>query len=126
MVGNINLVVVTPEKIVVNEDASIVEAPGALGEFGVLVGHTPFMSSLKVGALKYKDKDNKERVVFVSGGFAEVLPDKVTVLADSAERRRDIDANRAKSALERAQRRIDTKSSADVNFIRAKTSLERA
>ena len=91
MAGNISLEIVTPEKAVVSEDAKIVMAPGTLGEFGVLSGHTPFLTTLKTGSVKYIDAKGKERFVFVSGGFAEALPDKVTILAESAERRRDID-----------------------------------
>ncbi|MCG2830312.1 MAG: F0F1 ATP synthase subunit epsilon, partial [Desulfobacteraceae bacterium] len=106
MAGNIILEVVTPEKSVVSEEAKIVVAPGSLGEFGVLIGHTPFLSTLKVGSLRYMDANNVERYVFISGGFAEALPGKVTVLAESAERRRDIDLERAKSAMERAQKRL--------------------
>jgi len=125
MAGNFKLEVVTPEKVVVNEEAQTVLAPGLLGEFGVLVGHTPFLSSLKVGTLHYKDKDGHERFVFVSGGFAEVLPNKMTVLAESAERRQDIDAERAKAALERAQQRL-AEEKANVDVTRAEAALARA
>ncbi len=124
MAENITLEVVTPEKIVVSEDAQIVVASGTLGEFGVLIGHTPFLTTLKTGTIYYKDTNGSERFLFVSGGFAEALPDKVTVLAESAERRGDIDAGRAKSALERAQHRLEKEE--DVDFVRAKAALERA
>jgi F-type H+-transporting ATPase subunit epsilon len=125
MAGNIRLEVVTPEKSVVDEEAQIVVAPGTLGEFGVLIGHTPFLTTLKMGTLRYKDASGRERVVFVNGGFAEALPNKVTVLAESAERRSDIDIERARSALERAQRRLAQKQD-DIDFARAKAALERA
>ena len=125
MAGNIRLEVVTPQKEVVKEEAQIVVAPGVLGEFGVLVGHTPFMTSLNVGTVRYTDAQGQEHSVFVSGGFAEALPDKVTVLAESAERRKDIDIERAKAAMERAQERLD-KPAKDVDFIRAKAALERS
>ena len=91
MAENIRLEVVTPEKIVVNEDVQIVASPGSLGEFGVLVGHTPFLTSLKTGIIRYTDAKGAEQSVFVNGGFAEALPDKVTVLTESAEIREDID-----------------------------------
>ena len=81
MAENIKLEVVTPEKQVVNELAQIVMAPGSMGEFGVLVGHTPFMTSLNTGAIHYRDENGKDQFVFVSGGFAEALPDKVTVFS---------------------------------------------
>ena len=127
MAGNIRLEVVTPEKSVVSEDVKIVVAPGNLGEFGVLIGHTPFLSTLKVGSLRYVDSNNTERYVFISGGFAEALPDKLTVLAESAERRRDIDIQRAKTSLERAQKRLaDISKKEDFDFMRARTALERA
>lgn len=125
MAENIRLEIVTPEKEVVKEDAQIVVAPGSEGEFGVLIGHTPFLTTLKLGNIRYRDASGAERVIFVSGGFAEALPKKVTVLAESAERRRDIDVERAKSALDRAQKRLDEKRE-DIDFIRAKAALERA
>ena len=125
MAENIRLEVVTPEKSVVSESAQIVMAPGSLGEFGVLVGHTPFLTTLKTGALKYKDESGRERYIFVSSGFAEALPDRVTVLAESAERRKDIDVQRAKSAAERAEQRLQS-GGKDVDYIRAKAALIRA
>lgn len=125
MAGNIRLQVVTPEKDVVNEDVQTVVSPGTEGEFGVLVGHTPFMTTLKTGALRFTDAGGQERFVFVSGGFAEALPDKVTVLAESAERRRDIDTARAVAARDRAQQRINAQKE-DLDFIRAKAALDRA
>jgi len=126
MAKNIKLEVVTPEKSIVSEEAQIVMAPGAEGEFGVLIGHTPFLTTLKTGTVHYTAADGKQKFVFVSGGFAEALPDKVTVLAESAERRRDIDADRAKAAVERAQSRLDREQDKDIDFLRAKAALERA
>ena len=125
MAENIRLEVVTPEKSVVSEDAQIVMAPGSLGEFGVLSGHTPFLTTLKTGALKYKDESGRERFVFVSSGFAEALPDRVTVLAESAERRTEIDVKRAKSAAERAEARLQSDAK-DTDYVRAKAALLRA
>jgi len=125
MAGNITLEVVTPEKVVVSEEVQIAVAPGTLGEFGVLVGHTPFLTTLKTGTIHYTGADGAQRYIFTSGGFAEALPDKLTVLAESAERRRDIDAERAKAALERAQKRLE-KAAEDIDFARAKAALERA
>lgn len=125
MAENIRLEVVTPEKSVVSEETKIVMAPGSMGEFGVLAGHTPFLTTLKMGTIRYTDADGQERYVFVSGGFAEALPGKVTVLAESAERRKDIDFDRAKAAYQRAQDRIE-KAPQDLDFVRAKAALERA
>jgi F-type H+-transporting ATPase subunit epsilon len=126
MAGNIRLEVVTPEKYVVDEEVEIAVAPGSLGEFGVLIGHTPFLTTLKAGEMHYTDASGAQRYVFVSGGFAEALPDKVTVLAESAERRRDIDVDRAKAAMERAQERLDQSRAEDIDFNRAKAALGRA
>ena len=127
MAENIKLEVVTPEKSVVSEEAQIVMAPGSLGEFGVLVGHTPFLTTLKIGTIRYKDAGGTEKYVFVNSGFAEALPDKVTVLAESAERRKDIDIERAKAAMERAEKRLaEDRSKEDIDFYRARVALTRA
>ena len=126
MAENIQLEIVTPDKKVVSEAVQIVMAPGSLGEFGVLSGHTPFMTSLKIGAVRYEDAQGKERVVFVSSGFAEALPDGVTILAESAERRRDIDLERAKEAKLRAEERLAREADENVNYTRARAALTRA
>ncbi|MBC8431986.1 MAG: F0F1 ATP synthase subunit epsilon [Desulfobacterales bacterium] len=126
MAEKIKLEVVTPEKYVVDEEVEIVVAPGVIGEFGVLIGHTPFLTTLKTGTVRYTDANGKERFVFVSGGFAEALPDKVTVLAESAERRRDIDVERAKAAQQRALDRLAQEKAEDIDFLRAQIALERA
>jgi F-type H+-transporting ATPase subunit epsilon len=125
MAGNIRLEVVTPQKEVVNEEAQIIVAPGELGQFGVLVGHTPFMTSLKTGTLRYTDTQGQEHCVFVRGGFAEALPNKVTVLAESAERRCDIDVDRAREAQARAEKRLEAKAQ-DLDYQRAKAAMDRA
>jgi F-type H+-transporting ATPase subunit epsilon len=126
MAENIKLEIVTPEKYVVDEEVEIAVAPGVLGEFGVLIGHTPFLTTLKTGTVRFTDVNGTERFVFVSGGFAEALPDKVTVLAESAERRRDIDVARANAAQQRAQDRLAREKAEDIDFVRAKVALERA
>ncbi|MBW2562344.1 MAG: F0F1 ATP synthase subunit epsilon [Deltaproteobacteria bacterium] len=126
MARNILLEIVTPEKSVVSEDAQIVMAPGSDGEFGVLYGHTPFLTTLNMGILRYKDANGNERSVFVNGGFAEALPDKVTILAEIAERRADIDVDRARKARERALQRLAENRAAEVDFTRANVALRRA
>lgn len=126
MAGNVRLEVVTPEKAVISENAQIVVAPGILGDFGVLIGHTPFLTTLRTGSMHYTDESGTERAVFVSGGFAEALPDRVTVLAESAERRRDIDLTRAEAARERAEKRLAEEQRQGVDYARAKAALERA
>jgi F-type H+-transporting ATPase subunit epsilon len=127
MAGNIQLEIVTPDKAVVSEEVKIVMAPGSLGEFGVLIGHTPFLTTLRTGIIRYADAQGTERYVFVNGGFAETLPDKVTVLADSSERREDVDLDRAKAAHERAEKRLEeVRTKEDIDANRAKSALERA
>lgn len=125
MAESLFLEVVTPQKAVVSEEVQTVVAPGSEGEFGVLKQHTTFLTSLKIGALRYKDASGKERYVFINGGFAEVLPNKITILAESAERRKDIDVHRAELAKQRAERRLAEKS-ADIDVIRAEAALQRA
>jgi F-type H+-transporting ATPase subunit epsilon len=127
MAGNLSLEVVTPDKSVVSDEAQIVVAPGAYGEFGVLPGHTTFLTTLRIGMIRYKDQAGNERIVFVNGGFAEVMLNTVTVLAESAERRRDIDVERARAALKRAEQRLaEASKREDIDFRRAQAALQRA
>ena len=85
------------------------------------------MTTLKTGTLRYTAADGSDKYVFVSGGFAEALPDKVTILAESAERRDDIDLERARAALERAQKRLaDERVKDDMDYTRLRAALERA
>lgn len=125
MAEKLFLEVVTPQKAVVSEEVEIVVAPGSEGEFGALKGHTTFLTSLKIGTLRYKDAKGKERLLFINGGFAEVLPDKVTILAESAEYSKDIDVERAAKAKERAEKRLSAKD-ADTDLVRAEVALKRA
>lgn len=119
------LEVVTPQKAIVSEDIKSISAPGSEGEFCALKGHTTFLTSLKIGGIRYEDAAGNERILFANGGFAEVLPDKVTILAESAERREDIDLSRAKEAQARAERRLSDKA-ADTDVVRAQAALQRA
>ena len=125
MAKELFLEVVTPQNAIVSEEVQIVVAPGSEGEFGALKGHTTFLTSLKVGTLRYKDVNGKERYLFINGGFAEVLPDKVTILAESAERRQDIDVQRATDNKGRAEKHILAKT-ADTDLVRAEAALRRA
>ncbi len=125
MAKELFLEVVTPQKAVVSEEAQLVVAPGSEGEFGVLKGHTTFLTSLKTGMLRYQDTSGKDRYLFVNGGFAEVLPDKVTILAESAELKNDIDAARAEQAKKRAEGRLASRSDG-VDVARAEAALKRA
>ncbi|NDY71570.1 F0F1 ATP synthase subunit epsilon [Desulfobacter hydrogenophilus] len=119
------LEVVTPQKAVVSEDIRSISAPGSEGEFCALKGHTTFLTSLKIGTIRYEDAAGNECLLFANGGFAEVLPDKVTILAESAERSEDINLSRAKEALARAERRLSDKA-ADTDIVRAEAALRRA
>jgi F-type H+-transporting ATPase subunit epsilon len=96
------LEVVTPERIVLEEDVDIVVARAAEGDIGVLHGHEPLVTPLPVGELMYR-QEGEERHLAISGGFMEVRPDKVTILADLAERSEEIDRQRAEQARERAE-----------------------
>ncbi|MCK5543516.1 MAG: F0F1 ATP synthase subunit epsilon [Desulfobacterales bacterium] len=125
MAESLFLEVVTPQKAIVSEEVQIVVAPGSEGEFGVLKNHTTFLTSLKVGSLRYKDAIGKERFVFINQGFAEVLPDRVTILAESAERRKNIDTERCQQAKDRAEKRLADESG-EVDSVRAEAALMRA
>ncbi|WP_024334714.1 F0F1 ATP synthase subunit epsilon [Desulfotignum balticum] len=125
MAEKLMLEVVTPQKAVVSEAVDTVVAPGSEGEFGALKGHTTFLTSLKMGTLRYKNASGKEQLLFINGGFAEVLPDKVTILAESAERNQDIDVVRAQAAKERAEQRLANRA-AGIDLLRAELALRRA
>jgi len=120
----LQLDVVTPERTVVSEEVEIVMAPGYFGEFGALRNHIPFLAQLQPGEVKYRKGGRLEHLV-VSGGYAEVLPTQVTVLATTAERAQDIDLERALAAKERAEERLRERRD-DVDFIRAEAALQRA
>ena len=119
--AHLMLELVTPERAVALETVDEVEIPGVDGYLGVLPGHTPLLVALKVGELWYR-KGEDRTYISVAFGFAEVLPDRVRVLAQVAERATDIDIDRAEAAASRARERIAS-SVADVDFERAQLSL---
>ncbi len=121
----LQLELATPTRLVVSAEAEEVVAPGSVGYFGVLPGHAPFLTTLGVGELMYRE-GGRERYVAVSGGFAEVRNDKVIVLADTAERPEDIDRERAERARERAEQRLGGRSQDEVDYTRAAAALARA
>jgi F-type H+-transporting ATPase subunit epsilon len=121
--GRLLLEIVTPQGLVFSEEIDEVTATGSEGEFGVLPGHVPFVTVLRIGMLTCK-KGNETKIFFVNWGYAEVGPDKVLILADSAERSDEIDVERAKAAMKRAEERL--KKAEEVDFRRAETALERA
>ena len=120
------LEVVTPHRLVVSEEAEEVIAPGAEGYFGVLGGHLPFMTTLKFGELTYRRTRGEERHLAVSWGYAEVLPTRVTVLAEAAERAEEIDTTRAEAARDRSLARLGKLGDSTVDFVRAQEALMRA
>lgn len=98
----LNLEIITPEKTVVKEEVDLLEATGAEGEFGIMPGHTQFLTTLGIGEIRYT-KNGVTNHLASSTGFAEVVEDKVTILVDTAETSKDIDIERAKKAMERAE-----------------------
>jgi F-type H+-transporting ATPase subunit epsilon len=100
------LAVVAPDRSVVEETVTSVIAPGSEGYFGVLAGHSPLIAALKPGLVEYVDSRGVKHYVYVGGGFAEVAPDRVTVLADEAARATDIEVTRAELDLENARRTL--------------------
>jgi F-type H+-transporting ATPase subunit epsilon len=120
----IKLSIVTPERSLVSEDVDEVQIPGANGYFGVLPGHAPLFSELKVGELSYR-KGSTWTSLVVAWGFVEVINDQVRVLAETAERAHEIDLERATRSKERAEERLKQGGS-DVDYERARIALERA
>lgn len=118
---HLTLEIVTPDRSVVQEQVDHVEIPGAGGYFGVLPGHTPLLAMLKVGELWYR-KGGEKVYLSIAFGFAEVLPDRVTILAQLAERPEEIDVARAEAAKRRALERIG-KPSRDIDVERAQIAL---
>src|SRR3982751_591813 len=110
----IELQIVTPDKLVLRENVDEVEIPGSQGYFGVLPGHTPMLASLAVGELWYRQGQEKT-YLSIAFGFAEVLPDRVTILAQLAEKAEEIDVSRAQEAKKRAEARL-TQAKADVDY----------
>jgi F-type H+-transporting ATPase subunit epsilon len=122
--GPIELTVVTPERALTHDRVDELQIPGASGYFGVLPGHAPLFSELKIGEVSYR-QGNRWFFISVAWGFVEVQPDQVRILAETAERAHEIDVDRAVRAKERAEQRI-AKGGDDVDYNRALIALERA
>jgi F-type H+-transporting ATPase subunit epsilon len=118
------LEIVTPQRLLLSEEVSEVIAPGIQGYFGVLPGHIPFVSNLTIGELTYR-KGTEERHVAVIWGYAEVLPDRVVILAEEAQRPEEIDLARAEAARDRALTRL-RKPEPGTDLPRAEAALKRA
>jgi F-type H+-transporting ATPase subunit epsilon len=121
----IELEIVTPEKHVLAETVDYVEVPGQEGYMGILPGHAPLLSELGFGTLSYR-KDSDVQYFAVLGGFVEVLPGRVIVLADACERAGEIDVDRARAALERAKSELAKGSSADKDTTEITRNMHRA
>ena len=122
--NSLRLDVVTPERILVTESVGEVVLPGSQGSFGVLPGHAPLLTDLDIGPLVYR-RGTERRALAVAGGFVEVLPDRVTVLAEVAEAAEDIDLARAEKAKERAEQRLKSQEP-ETDFERAQKAMRRA
>lgn len=127
MAESIQLEIVTPTGAVVSEAVDIVTAPGGGGEFGVLANHAAFLSTVKIGTLSYKQAGSTVSMM-ISGGFCEVSDNKITFLAEAAEKGGDIDVDRAMMAKERAEKRLlEAKSQKEkIDMVRAEAAMQRA
>jgi len=123
MADTIQLEIVTPERLVINEAVEYIEIPGETGYLGVLPGHAPLITELAPGELTYRNGNQTKRLA-VAWGFAEVLQDKVTILAEAAERAEEIDTVRAEAAKKKAEADLE-KSGLEINE-EAQEALQRA
>lgn len=120
--ATLTLDIVTPERQILHEQVDEVELPGVEGHFGVLPGHTPLLANLAVGQVAYRQGQERHYLA-LEFGFAEVLPDRVTVLANCAERAEEIDAARAETAKKRAEARLAAGPRPEVDLDRARVAL---
>jgi len=124
MPDSFQLEIVTPEKMVVRDVAEEMQIPGKTGYLGILPGHAPLITELAVGEITYRSGQQTRRLA-VAWGFAEVLPDKVTILAETAERAEDVDVQRAQAAKERAEKSLAS-GQTEADFTKAAGDLKRA
>jgi F-type H+-transporting ATPase subunit epsilon len=124
MADTFQLEIVTPEKMVVNEPAEEMQIPGKNGYLGILPGHAPLITELGVGEITYRN-GGQTRYLSVAWGFAEVLPDKVTILAETAEHPQEIDVNRAQRAKQKAEEKLKS-ANPDVDYPQEGAALKRA
>lgn len=125
MADKIRLRLVTPRRMLLDEEVEEVAAPGALGEFGVLLNHISFLTLLESGEMSYKQGPDKYYIA-LGGGYAEVLDNVMTVLADVAEYADEIDVERARRARERAEETMEKLNRDDKEFLVAEAALRRA
>jgi len=123
----LKLEIVTQERRVYSaDDVDMVIAPGSEGEMGILPRHAPLITSLKEGMMRVKRHSGQEDILAIHGGFMEVLPNQVTVLADVAERAEEIDIARAEEARQRAQELMRQRREDKIDYIRAEAALRRS
>ncbi len=120
----LTLEIVTAERVVYSEEVDVLVAPGVVGELGILPSHSPLLTVMQPGEIRV-DKDGEETFIAVSGGFLEVIGNKATILADTAERADEIDEARAEEAVQRAEERIATATSS-LDLERALASVRRS
>src|ERR1700684_1366653 len=126
MSDTFQLEIVTPEKKVVDTTAADVQIPGKNGYLGILPGHAPLITELAVGEVTFHTGAEAQRLA-VAWGFAEVLPDKVTILAEAAERPEEIDVERAEKAKQRAKEGVTSNDGkSELDYARAQSALQRA
>ena len=123
--SSLKLDVVTAEKVVYSGDVDAVIAPGVEGQLGILPHHTPLMTILQAGELRVKHGGDEESLA-ITGGFLEVRPDRVIVLADAAERAEEIDVDRAEAARQRAQERLAKRGAVELDLTRCEAALRRS
>ena len=121
----IELEVVTPQRLVLHEDVKSLEMPGKDGYLGILPGHAPLITELGIGVLTYRT-NGEAHFLTVMQGYAEVLPDRVIVLAEISERANEIDVERSRAAMQKAQAELSRAGSPDVDWQQANVRLERA
>jgi F-type H+-transporting ATPase subunit epsilon len=124
MADTLNLQIVTPDKQLVREDVDQVQIPGKNGYLGILPGHAPLITELMIGEISYTQGGNTQYLA-VAWGFAEVLPDKVTILADVAERAEDINVQRAQEAKAKAEEAL-RQAGPDLDYDATQYALRRA
>ncbi len=122
--AGLKLEIVTAERVVYSDDVDMVIAPGIMGELGILPRHAPLLTALQPGELRVR-KDGDEVGMAITGGFMEVFQNKLTILADAAERAEEIDAERAQEAVKRAEEKLKS-SASDVDLTRALSALRRS
>ena len=123
--SSIRLDIVTAERVVYSDDVEVVIAPGIEGQLGILPHHAPLMTTLQPGELRVR-KGGEESSLAISGGFLEVRPDRIIVLADAAERAEEIDITRAEEAKRRAEERLSQRHAPGLDETRAEIALHRA